>query len=169
MVRTALPFRPYFLQMLSTCNARTRHTAPILSDPLYSKNRQSSSLPGAGIQRGPLYLHSSHVSFHVSQSFPLKHPTTLFQITHETFIPARINASFHPFETHPDHTPLFRCFAHTRFHRSNVHSSCIVKFELTLFILLLHTELPSVGAPQTVQSRRNRSASPLFRSSMSKT
>lgn len=125
MVRTALPFRPYFLQMLSTCNARTRHTAPILSDPLYSKNRQSSSLPGAGIQRGPLYLHSSHVSFHVSQSFPLKHPTTFFRITHETFIPARINASFHPFETHPDHTPLFRCFGHTRFHRSNVHSSCI--------------------------------------------
>jgi len=60
----------------ATCDQRecsTQHvaTAPVLGDPLYSSNHLSY-IPGVGVQRG-LYLHSSHVSFHVS---PHRLPST---------------------------------------------------------------------------------------------
>ncbi|KAF9789580.1 pseudouridine synthase [Thelephora terrestris] len=47
--------------------------APILGDPLYSGSHRSYNPADIGIQRGPLYLHSSHISFHnYRQSGPRK-------------------------------------------------------------------------------------------------
>ena len=51
------------------CSTQRVTTAPVLGDPLHSNNHHLSHLPGIVVQRG-LYLHASHVSFHVNSSIP---------------------------------------------------------------------------------------------------